>query len=63
MREVIERFFAGSPAERREMSERTRAWVEDFHGFPTAGRALVALYERCTTGGGRDDTEVPAVRL
>lgn len=63
MREVIERFFAGSPAERREMSERTRAWVEDFHGFSTAGRALVALYERCTTGGGRDDTEVPAVRL
>jgi hypothetical protein len=46
IRGTIQRFFASSPAERFEYSNRTRRWIEDFHSYPACATALAALYQR-----------------
>lgn len=45
LRGVMRDFFESSPAERRIVSERTREWIESFHGYAGAGVELGAVYE------------------
>ena len=58
IRETIRAYFDLSPDERRELSLRTRAWIEDFHSYEAVGPQVAALYDRV-----RAPREVDAPRL
>jgi glycosyltransferase involved in cell wall biosynthesis len=45
IRQTIAAYFDLSPSERRELSHRTRAWMEAFHGYEAVGPQLAALYD------------------
>lgn len=42
---AIEAFFSATTDARRELSDRTRAWVEHFHSNTVVGKELVKVYE------------------
>jgi glycosyltransferase involved in cell wall biosynthesis len=46
LRGTIERYYAMSRGERRELSLETRAWVERVHSYEAVAAKLAALYER-----------------
>ncbi|HZT45914.1 MAG TPA: hypothetical protein VFA24_07005 [Gaiellaceae bacterium] len=50
IRQTIGAFFDLSPDERRELSLRTRAWIEDFHSYEAVGPEAAALYDRVRRG-------------
>jgi hypothetical protein len=45
IRATVGRLVELSPRERRDLSLRTRAWVEEFHSFRVVGPQLVAAYD------------------
>jgi hypothetical protein len=49
LRGVITAYFGASLAERKDLSTATRAWIEDFHGYPRAARELSEVYDQALT--------------
>lgn len=45
IRETIQRHLSLSPDRRREISWRTRRWVEEFHSYPAVARELQVVYD------------------
>ncbi|HAG85629.1 MAG TPA: hypothetical protein DCL61_31955 [Cyanobacteria bacterium UBA12227] len=46
IRETISKYFELSSFERKELSQKTRAWVKDFHSFSVVAKELQAVYDQ-----------------
>ncbi len=60
MRATIEGYFELSSREKRELSIRTREWIEDFHSHQVVGPQLAAVYDELLPAV-RRETDSPAV--
>ncbi len=46
IRQTIQRYFDMTTEERRDLSLKTRQWMEDFHSYQACGRELARVYDR-----------------